>query len=275
MAVSVISFKQIKSLDELENSCLSFPLRENEWGILALDLDQMLVQGMPTLGNEHFYRFMQEQNRLRGLKADAHYSWTVQVRERIAYETCEPIGKVNQVISRFMSEGWVVKILTSRGFDMKKCTHLHLEGTKLVLKVEDVIFKGRDIHGKLMAKDESLIQWMKEQPQWEQAESIRIKFADDVIRYCSEVQRVPDQIKHASVECFHYTGALPDPNLTNDQLEQLIVQLYAYSKGLEIPYQHVQSDVDHAMLALGITEVNAAQVYEAIGKVADLQGYGF
>lgn len=273
MGISALNFKQIRSIEELQEICLNDALQEGEWKILVLDLDQTLIQGRPILGNEHFYRFMQAQNRLQGLKPDAHYSWTVQVREQIAYETCEQIDKVNQVITRFFSQGWTVKILTSRGLEMMKCTQFHLEKASLVLRIDDVIFKECDIHGKLMPKDESLIEWMKKQPQWERATSIRIRFADDSEKYCAEVHRIPDQVNRASVECFHYTGALPDPDLTREQLEQLVVQLHAYHQGIKIPYCHNDFDVTSAMVALGITEINAVQVHRAIGTLAALPGF--
>ncbi|MBI3236684.1 MAG: DUF2608 domain-containing protein, partial [Chlamydiales bacterium] len=272
MAHSIAGFKSIDSLDALTNH-LVFPLKEKEWGILALDLDQTLIQGRPTLGDEHFYRFMQNQNRLHDLPPDAHYAWTVQVREKIPYEACEPFERINQILEKFKQAGWTVIILTSRGLEMRDCTQQHLADSKIHLKIADVVFKEKDLNGKRMTKDQSLIQWMKKQPPWNDAVSIRVQFADDLEKYCAEVAQISEAV--ASVECLHYTGALPNPELSDAQMQELTIQLNAYRQNLPVPYENDLSDAAQAALELGMTEINPSQLYQAIQKVAAEQGYTF
>lgn len=92
MSSTIQSFPKAQSLEELYG-CLSTPLADGEWGVLAFDLDQTLIQAKPTLGDEHFYRFLMKQNREMGVNPDAHYHWTVKIRGNVLYEACESIEK--------------------------------------------------------------------------------------------------------------------------------------------------------------------------------------
>jgi len=166
-----------------------------------------------------------------------------------ATSKCPPVKKINRIISTFREKGWTVKILTSRGVDMKDITGKHLEQSGVDLTLDDVIFKEfhTDGSGKLLRKNESLIEWMKGQSLWNKRKTIRVLFLDDYEKYCIEVARVADDVERASVTCFHYTGSLPNPELSQVQMERLVVQLHAYREGRQIPYANEQSQLQEAM----------------------------
>ena len=276
MFCSFQGFDKIQTLGSLQ-SLLNTPLDESEWGILALDLDQTLIQAKPTLGDEHFYRFLVAQNSARGIPSDAHYQWTVKIRSNIQYESCEAVEKINQIIQCFKNQSWSVQILTSRGVDMKEITEKHLEQSKINLSIEDVIFKERhgDGTGKLLKKDESLQKWMSTQPHWKNKETFRIIFLDDSEKYCNEVARVAEGVKKASVRCFHYIGSLPCSELSEAQMKQLIVQLHAYREGQSIPYEYDSTQLEKAKGCLGIDKIDAETLYTVMMKIAELECFAF
>ena len=262
------SFPSIPSLTWL-SSHLVHPLLEGELGILALDFDQTLAQALPTLGDEHFYHFLKQLNRNRGMDADAHYRWTVKIREKISYEPCEPIEKINRLIQEFREKGWIVKVLTSRGEDMRQATANHLRQANLDLSLEDVIFKTRSENGTLKKKDESLISWMRQDPKWFDGRKVHVLFADDSARYCEEVSRVGQTILQASVICYQYTTSAPNPNLSKLQLGQLAVQLNAYQKGAEISPEWDLERCEEAMDNLGLSEMTPEAFHEVMIRMAE------
>jgi hypothetical protein len=273
MSGAIQTFSQIISLEALRHY-LSTPLEDNEWGILSLDLDQTLIQARPTLGDEHFYQFLKEQNRAQGIAADAHYHWTVKIRAKVKYETCESVDKINQIFKDFCAQGWSVNVLTSRGMDMKEATEQHLADSKLDLTIDDVIFKDFDGSGKLLPKDQSLMNWMETQPQRKTCRKIRILFPDDSDKYCREVARVADQVENTIVTCLHYTGSLPNPNLSEDKMKETVVQLHAHKLDQSIPYQSIScafndSDLKIAMDTLEIQEIQPNSLHALIMKIAE------
>ena len=179
--------------------------------------------------------------------------------------------KINRILQDFRNQGWSVKVLTSRGLDMKEATKKHLEDSKLDLSIEDVIFKQLrpDGSGHLFEKDGSLITWMETQPQWKTSKNIHILFADDSEKYCREVSRVTDLVKKATVTCFRYIRALPNPKLSDAQMEQLVIQLYAHKTN-----QPTQ-DLDNALKGLEIEKIDAPSLYETIRKIAEIDGFPF
>lgn len=270
------TFLQITSLEALHNY-LNPPLINTEWGILSLDLDQTLIQARPTFGDEHFYHFLKQQNEGQNIDPNAHYHWTVQIRSKINYDTCESIDKINAILKDFQDDGWSVKVLTSRGLDMREITKQHLEDAGLILNIEDVIFKtfcpGKS--DKLLEKDKCLINWMETQPQWETCERIRILFPDDSDKYCKEVARIADQVERATVTCLHCIGFLPNPELSESQMKQLVVQLHAHSLNQHIPYTYSESDVTVAMEALNIQALQVDAIYTCIRKIAGKDNFSF
>lgn len=267
---AIPSFPQIDSFEALCGYCS--PLDHDERGILALDLDQVLVQCRPTLGDEHWYTFLVEQNKTMGKENIwGHYHWTVKVRKELAYETCEAVEKVNQVISQFRERGWTVKILTSRGFEMQEMTDSHLQESGLTLTIDDVIFKRRRDDGGLAPKDECLENWMKSQPERDSKPKARVLFVDDSISYCSEVART----QAASVTCLQYTAALPNPELSQKQMERLIVQLFHYREKRDIYGDYTETQLPDAMAALGVERIEPQSLYHAMVKVAELDGHPF
>ncbi len=266
---NIQELRSIRSLEELYGY-LDIPLADNEWGILPIDFDQTLVQARPTLGDEHFYYFIKKLNEKIGINGDAHYEWTVKIRAKIPYETCEPVDKINRIISAFRQNGWSIKILTSRGEGMRDITTDHLKQSGLDFSPEDIIFKTfkKDGSGKLLKKNESLIQWMKEQFQWSKCPRIRILFPDDSDQYCQEVARIANDVEKATVTCFHYTGALPSPELSEVQMDQLVVQLDAYQKGEQVPYEWNKECLSIAMKSLSLQEVTSASLYAKMAEIA-------
>ncbi len=276
MISAVQNFSKTQSLETLYG-CLNTPLANGEWGVLAFDLDQTLIQARPTLGDEHFYRFLMKQNREMGINPDAHYHWTVKIRANVTYEACESVEKINRIIASFQKQGWTVKILTSRGADMKDITMKHLQESGVDLTLDDVIFKEFHVNGcgKLLRKNESLIKWMKSQPRWKTRETLRVLFLDDSEKYCREVARVTDEVEKASVTCFHYIGSLPNPELSQVQMERLVVQLYAYREGRPIPYEYEQTQLQEAMCGLGIQEIKPNVLHATMMKIAELDKFPF
>ncbi|MBU6383702.1 MAG: DUF2608 domain-containing protein [Verrucomicrobia bacterium] len=267
---NIQGIKSIQSLEELDGY-LDPPLAGNdEWGILLIDFDQTLVQARPTLGDEHFYHFLKKCNEERGINPDAHYEWTVAIRAKIPYETCESVDKINRVISAFRQKGWSVKVLTSRGEGMRDITKDHLQQSRLALSLEDIIFKTfqQDGIGKLLKKNESLIDWMKGQSKWSNCQQIRILFLDDSDEYCQEVAGVAAEVKKATVSCFHYIGAPPNSQLSEVQMDQLVVQLDAYQKGEQIPGEWDRERFSIAMESLGLQEVTPVSLYTKMVEIA-------
>lgn len=257
-----MNFPTITTLNEvLINTPLT--LEQGEWGLVMLDLDHTLIQAKTILGDEHFYKFLVKHNKESKINADIHYNWVAKIREQIPYETCELTDRVNHFIQVFRANNWTVKILTSRGLDMKESTLAHLAQAKIDLSIDDVIFKKAE-NNKWPDKDDSSIAWMKEQKQWHEAKKIRMVFLDDNEKYCKHVARVGEKVCHASVTCFNYLGAEPKDELRPDQLKALVVQLHAYSNNRAIPYQHDEADVQAAQAALSIPEITAKAVYEKV-----------
>lgn len=271
---------QISSLESLSSHFAS-PLPDGEWGILSLDLDQTLIQAKPTLGDEHWYRFVRGKNLEKGLDKAGHYKWACQIRQIVEYQPCEPAGTINDIVKSYREGGWSVNILTSRGTDMKEATVKHLRDSKLDFPIEKVIFyeKGAD---ERTPKDVRLANWMKSQPQWSQCESICIHFVDDRPECCEQMAHIPQTIeKIRMVECFQYKNE-PNPNLSQPQLDQLAVQLHWYQATRSIPYTAVpptESDVLVAMEGLHIGAKGADQLpdqlYDVMQKMAEQDGASF
>ena len=258
-----MSFDAISTINALADH---WDLAGDEWGILALDFDQTLVKAKPTLGDEHFYRFLCEQNSLQGLNKDAHYHWTAKLRAKVIYESCEPFEKVNTLLQQFRNKKWSVPILTSRGLDMKEITLSHIQQSQLNFAPEDIIFKTFHPQDskKLLFKDESLLHWVERQPQFKQAKKVRILFVDDTLKYLSEVARLSQKI--SSVTCLHYTGAEPNPKLSSHQMEQLLVQLYAHRTEQSI-YATQENHLEEAIKYFQISSIQA-DLYPTIRKIA-------
>ena len=276
MTSLVESFCKIQSLKNLYE--YQTPLAKNERGILAFDLDQTLIQAKPTLGDEHFYHFLMKSNREEGLDSDAHYYWTSKIRAKITYESCESIEKIKQIISSFKEQGWTVKILTSRGLDMRDITEKHLAESGINLTIDDVIFTEAhpEGNGEFLKKNESLIKWMKaQQPQWESSQALQVIFLDDSEKHCKDVSKVADEVEKATVTCLHYTRALPNPMLSQAQMEQLIVQLHAHKEGQPIPYEHNKSHLQNAMKKLELQQATTKALYNTIKKIAELDNLPF
>lgn len=260
-----MNFPKIGSLNAVfDHDSPPLALQEDEWGMVMLDLDQTLIQARPTLGDEHFYKFLVRLNEADGVDSDLHYHWVADVRKQVPYESCETSDKVMEFINRFRQNNWTVKVLTSRGLDMREATAAQLAQAKIGLTVEDVIFKRPNQEGKLMDKDDSLIDWMQTQGPWTEAKKIKVFFLDDNTKYCQHVARVKDKVSRASVACYHYIGAEPRDVLQPAQLEQLVVQLYAYSRSEPIPYQHDAAQVQAAMAGLKMKEIEEGAVYKKI-----------
>jgi len=267
-----LSFPTITRFEEIQLP----PLANGEWGVLALDADQCLIEAQPTLADEHHYKFLVAQNAKAGTYAYGHYSWTTEIRKSVPYRSCESAEKVNAFMENAKAAGWFVVILTSRGLDMRDTTQKHFSQAELSISLDQVIFKERDTDGNLLTKDLSLINWMKGQDAFQTAEKIRILFADDSTSYCKEVQRVESAISHASVACYHYVGSLPNSELDKAQLSRLVHQLNVYQKGGGIPYEEpISSQTASAMTALEIKELTPQNVYQACKQVASQQGKPF
>jgi hypothetical protein len=88
--------------------------------------------------------------------------------------------------------------------------------------------------------------------------------------------RIAGAINNAAVTCFHYVGNLPNPELSQEQMEALIVQLHAHKANHPIPFDFNASHLKYALKEFGVTELNADTVYGAIRKVAilDLHPFG-
>lgn len=249
----------IHSLDTL-TGYLNTPLAHQERGVLLFDLDQTLIQAKPTLGDEHFYQFLMEHNKANGHHPDVHYAWTAKIRAHVPYVACETAEKINQIITSFREKGWTVKILTARGLDMKEATMKHLAQVGINLTPDDVIFKKKPG----LKKDDSLIEWMEEQPP---CQMFRILFLDDTKKNLADVARVAQKVEKASVTCLHYAGALPNPELSQTQLEQVVVQLHAYLQDQPIPYAYEPERLKIAKDALGIQEITSQALYQKIKEL--------
>lgn len=268
MNINQDSFNKISSLESLSNY-LNPPLANGEWGILALDLDQTLIQAKPTFGDENFYLFLKEQNKLQHINPDGHYQWSVKIRSNIAYETCEPFDRINAILKNFRVQGWSVQVLTSRGLDMKELTIKHLKDSLLDISIDDVIFKERHpLSQKLLSKDESLIKWMETQQEWTSYHKKQIVFPDDSIKYCSEVSNISNKVTNTTVHCLHYIGALPNPSLSNEQMNQLVVQLHSYYMKKPISYNYSENELAQAKKDLNIHLINKEEIYQIIFKLA-------
>jgi len=268
-------FPQIATLEALREH-LSPPLAPDEWGVLALDFDQTLVQAKPTLGDENWYHFLKQQNRERGIETDAHYRWSVAIRSKVSYEACEPADRINALIQAFREHKWSTKILTSRGMDMRRVTEKHLHESRLCFSLDDVLFKKRSAESNaLLQKDESLLQWMESQPQWHSHKTIRVLFADDLIKYCGEVARLADRVQKTTVHAMHFVGALPNPDLSEEQMNRLVVQLDAYRQDQPIEESYRASDLHQAMRNLEIQTVSQSSLYSAMVKIAERQALPF
>ncbi|MCH9631912.1 MAG: hypothetical protein S4CHLAM6_02340 [Chlamydiae bacterium] len=274
MSLSIKQFPQIDSFEELAPLFLN-QIDEEEQGVLALDLDQTLIEAKSIFGSEHFYQFLMKYNTLNGLDANAHYHWTVQLRQDIDYKSCEPVDKINSIIAKFRDRGWHVKILTSRGLGMREITQKHLKQSGIDLKISDVIFKQfyPDNSKKRMPKGVSLIKWMNEDPSWRTCDkSFQVLFLDDSIRYCHAVDSISETLPHAKVTCLHYTKALPNPDLTQRQLEQLAVEVNDYLKQKNLQRNHDEKDLDLIPNLLETTRLSEKKIYEKIVEISAFDG---
>ena len=264
---SAAQFQEISSLTELHPFAISSN-KKGAWRILALDFDHNLVEAVSTLGNEHFYKYMQHWNIKKGRDKDHHYHWTSQLRTQVRYQACEPIERINPLLAQFRENGWTVVILTSRGEDMKEVTQQHLEDANLDISIEDVIFKTKDLATQqLLPKDGAISQWMQKQPQWDPSRAVEVIFSDDDVRYCEAVQRLPQRIANATVTCFHNIGTLPNPKLTQDQLNHLVLELGIYKHTQSIPGSPRDSLpllLEIMKKSLKIETITEESVYEAV-----------
>ncbi len=128
----------------------------------------LLIQAKPGLGDSSCSRFLHKHHKAHGVDEHIHYKWSVGVKKQVSYEACEEAEEINRVVQTFRKCGWVVKILTSRGLEMKEMTLRHIKEAGLDFSLGDVIFKEfrPDASGKLLPKDENLEQWMRSQPEW-------------------------------------------------------------------------------------------------------------
>ncbi|MDN3507246.1 MAG: DUF2608 domain-containing protein [Simkaniaceae bacterium] len=273
-AVTATQFTKIHSLEDLLPHLKV--ANDNKKKVLVLDLDETLIQGKPTLGNEPFYDALAELNNSNGRSWTAHYAWTALLREKITYECCETAEKVNRVLSEFRAKGWDVIGLTSRGEDMKDLTATHLASAGINLPIDEIIFKSeKDGEGNLLGKGDHLTSWKNKNYQDNPVEFLCVD--DDKKRALPSLKAVDGQ-EDMSVICVHMErtdrpekGTLPDSDW-----ERVAVQLNAYVQGKPIPYGDFDDPaLKEALAQLEIPDTKPANIYQKIAEIAGKEGHPF
>ncbi|SPJ31718.1 DUF2608 domain-containing protein [Candidatus Protochlamydia amoebophila] len=91
------------------------------------------------LGSEDWYKFVTACNKSAiDLHYDAHYKWSIKVREFVAYESCENSLKIAKLIEKLRERHWTVVILTTRKKDMEHVTLQHIQQTGLPFTKEAI-----------------------------------------------------------------------------------------------------------------------------------------
>ncbi len=266
------TFPTIHSLNEIDPYLPE--LNEDEWGIISLDFDQTLVLPKLILASEHVYYFVKQKNVEHGIQPRAHVYWTFKMRESTPYQTCENVEEINDLLKKWRMKGWTIKILTARIQNTADAAFLHLQSSGLDLTPEDMIFSDRDeeIH-QGSVKDDLLINWMKKQEEWKKKRKVYVFSADDRYDHCISIKKISEKIHHIAVSCFHYLAKPAEPNLTQEQLTQSLVQLHAYHLNIPIPNDEealLEDRVQAAKRGFCLAEITAQAVYEKIMQISGL-----
>lgn len=243
------------------------PLPPKTLKILAVDMDLTLVY-KEGFGSDKWLDFFQHTNQKNGLSLHAYGQWTQKVCRKVSYKACESPKIINSILNAFRKAGWLVKVLTARSSISHKITKRHLQEANLDLKLEDVIFTR---YHKMFPKDVILKAWIRESVNLKLYERMKVLFVDDSIVNCQHVARIGRSIENATVSCFEYIGvtAKASSTFSQEELQQVLVQLHAYHKGLSIPKVYTQKRIDSAMQAFNISAIDHQTVYEACRWVAD------
>ncbi|MDP1609244.1 MAG: hypothetical protein Q8L98_08035 [Chlamydiales bacterium] len=243
------------------------PLPPKTLKILAVDMDFTLVHRV-GFGSDKWLEFFQYANQKNGLPSHAYADWTQEVCGKVSYKACESPKTINSILNAFRESGWLVKVLTARSSISHKMTKRHLQEANLDLKLEDVIFTR---YHKMFPKDVILTAWIKASVNLKLYDRMEVLFIDDSIVNCQHVARISRSIKSATVSCFEYIGVTAGANsiFSQEELEQVLVQLHAYHKGWSISKEYTQKQIDSAMQAFNISTIDPQTVYEACRSVAD------
>ncbi|WP_068471448.1 DUF2608 domain-containing protein [Candidatus Protochlamydia phocaeensis] len=252
--------------------------------VIALDFDQTLAKACSCFGSEHWYHFLVKHNQEASLPADIHYPWSVKVRYRVSYTACENAEKIRSLIKKFRESNWMVVILTSRGPDMKEVTLKHIQEANLPFDEQDIIFNleegdafQRKKHNRLMGK-------LAQSPRWEYATKLTVLFADDHFPHCEDLVSLPslkitqEKFIETHVHAFHYLKEPPSAHLSSKQMKNLTIQLQAYKEQRTLPEDDEEPNIEHvkrAQHALEIADLTEKKLFEALEKIAQLEGMPF
>lgn len=263
--VSIHSLAQVPSPALAESSLFK---------VMALDFDDTLVTAARLLGSETWYKWMCTMNTRQGRDKNLHYPFSGKLREVIPYTSCEDTNLINAKIKEYRSHGWKVIILTSRGQDMAPLTAKHLTESKIDICFHDVVLKMRNAAGELLPKSATCAIWLQNQPNFDPAAPIYIRFVDDNTHYCADMQTISQLMERVQIECFHYQGQAPQDynsiHFTQNQLENLAVQLHAYVEKRDIPPNSKNVSSDQLRMAkefFGLYAITEDQLYDSTLKL--------
>ncbi len=264
-------FRQIDSLLHLNEHLENKELNGNSYKVLLLDFDQTLVTATRYFGSESWYYFMQNQiDKDKKFAINTHYRWSVKVRKKNPYISCEPSGEITDLINKFRLSGWKVLILTARKTDMLNVTLQHIKDAGLPFNDADILFI-KPFPG---TKAERFKEWFESQNDAKSITNLTILFADDALKHCNDMLTLSKTIDNSikvKIDCFHYSKAIPNANITPRQLDVLAVQLGAFINKSLLPLDDDISndDVQKAKKILNMDDITAEILFNKMAEIVE------
>jgi hypothetical protein len=273
MQISI--YQQIETLLHLDKYSEEYiPASTTHWKIIALDFDQTLATATTYLGSEDWYKFLTDTcKKTEELHYDAHYKWSIKVREVTPYRACEDSTELTNLIEKLRKNNWLVVILTTRKPDMETITLQHIQQAQLPFVKEDIIFKPRSG----IQKNQAFQEWIQKRPGWEKVTRVTVKFVDDTVDHCKSMASLDKLIENVQVECLHYCKYPSTANINQSQLEALAIQLACYKSKKFSSFLNKKEELglEEALNILNIQFLAKEALFAEMKQLAEEEGTSF